>query len=59
MWEMIWQFRPSTIVLLCDFKEGKEVYVHVHVCMCMRVRACVRVCVCVCILCVWLDSSCI
>ena len=25
IWELIWQFRTSTIVLLCDFKEDKQV----------------------------------
>ena len=25
IWELIWQFRTSTIVLLCDFREGNEV----------------------------------
>ena len=25
IWELIWQFRTSTIVLLCDLEEGNEV----------------------------------
>ena len=25
IWELIWQFRTSTIVLLCDIKEGDQV----------------------------------
>ena len=25
IWELIWQFKTPTIVLLCDFREGNEV----------------------------------
>ena len=29
-WEMVWQFRTPTIVLLTNFKEGKQVRVCLH-----------------------------
>ena len=31
VWEMIWQYRPSTIVVLCDLQEEKQV--HFSLCM--------------------------
>ena len=48
VWELVWQFKIKTVVLLCPLKEGKKVGalidcgVHVQYMQCLLVQHCAR-----------------
>ena len=31
VWEMIWQYRPSTVVVLCDFQKERQVHFPLYI----------------------------